>query len=132
MKRFVVAFRRLVALASAAAAADLSPRYQRPMPRPPLYAPGFSWGLLPRINGGGGWGVQSGPASTSSYLGRAHRGHGRYTGRSNQSCSAPKATSTGPASGGDEHLLVPAARPQPLAFHRGARLGYASTPSCPM
>src|SRR5260370_40139981 len=57
MKRFVVAFAGLVALASAAAAADLSPRYQQPYAKAPVYAPGFSWaGFYLGINGGGGWG----------------------------------------------------------------------------
>ena len=58
MKRLVVAFAGLVAMASAAAAADLSPRYQAPYAKAaPVYAPGFSWaGFYLGINGGGGWG----------------------------------------------------------------------------
>jgi outer membrane immunogenic protein len=57
MKRFVVAFAGLMGLASAAAAADLSPRYQQPYAKAPVYAPGFSWaGFYLGINGGGGWG----------------------------------------------------------------------------
>jgi outer membrane immunogenic protein len=60
MKRSVVAFAGLVALAftaGSATAADLPPRYQQPYAPAPVYAPAFSWvGFYLGINGGGGWG----------------------------------------------------------------------------
>jgi outer membrane immunogenic protein len=60
MKRGVVAFAGLVALAFAvgsATAADLPPRYQQPYAPAPVYAPAFNWtGFYIGINGGGGWG----------------------------------------------------------------------------
>ncbi len=59
MRRVLVAsagILTLAALASPAAAADLSRRYE-PVPKAPIYAPVYNWtGLYIGINGGGAWG----------------------------------------------------------------------------
>jgi outer membrane immunogenic protein len=57
MKRLVLAGLAVAAMVGSAAAADMSPRYQQPYVKAPLYNPVYSWtGFYLGINGGGGWG----------------------------------------------------------------------------
>jgi outer membrane immunogenic protein len=60
MKRMIFAGLGLLALAGAATAADMTPRYpqQQPYLKGPLYSPAFTWtGFYLGLNGGGGWGT---------------------------------------------------------------------------
>jgi outer membrane immunogenic protein len=57
MKRLVLAGLAVAVMAGSAAAADMTPRYQQPYVKAPLYNPAYSWtGFYLGINGGGGWG----------------------------------------------------------------------------
>jgi outer membrane immunogenic protein len=63
MKRMIFASAvvlTLGALAGAAAAADMTPRYQQPFVKAPMYGPVYTWtGFYIGLNGGGGWGHSS-------------------------------------------------------------------------
>src|SRR5580698_1271119 len=57
MKRLVLAGLAVAMMAGSAAAADMTPRYQQPYVKAPLYNPAYNWtGFYIGINGGGGWG----------------------------------------------------------------------------
>jgi outer membrane immunogenic protein len=67
LKRFCLASVSLVALATAASAADLGRPAPYYPPAAPVYAPAFSWtGFYVGVNGGGGWG-RSGWDSTGTF-----------------------------------------------------------------
>src|SRR5713101_543247 len=57
MKRASIGLLAAILAWSSATAADLSPRYQQPIVRAPVYVPYYNWtGFYLGINGGGGWG----------------------------------------------------------------------------
>jgi len=57
VRRLVLAALAIAAMADSAAASDLTPRYQQPYVKAPVYNPAYSWsGFYLGINGGGGWG----------------------------------------------------------------------------
>ena len=79
MKRLYLACVGVVALAGAAAAADL-PRSRSPTSKPAIYNPLFTWtGFYLGLNGGGGWGRRTGirPDRQFGFVGGPHRRHRR-------------------------------------------------------